>query len=50
MLGQLKKVWINVGPASLCNRDTEDKAGRGKEASIAQHECFKWLHLKETIT
>lgn len=25
---------------SLCNRDNEDKAGRGKEASIAQHGKF----------
>jgi hypothetical protein len=50
MLGQLKKVWINVGPVSLCNRDIEDKAGRGKEASISQHECLKWLDSKKTIT
>jgi len=41
MLGQLKKVWINVGPVSLCNRDIKDKAGRRKEASVAQHECLK---------
>ncbi|KAL3567310.1 hypothetical protein D5086_029961 [Populus alba] len=27
--------------------DIEDKAGRGKEASIAQHECSKWLDSKK---
>ncbi|KAJ6932382.1 hypothetical protein NC651_007962 [Populus alba x Populus x berolinensis] len=27
--------------------DIEDKAGRGKEASIAQHECLKWLDSKK---
>ncbi|KAJ6932273.1 hypothetical protein NC651_007868 [Populus alba x Populus x berolinensis] len=41
-LGQLKRVWIDVGPVSPCNRDIEDKAERGKEASIAQHEYSKW--------
>ena len=40
-------MWINVGPVSLCNRDIEDKAGRGKEASIAQHEYSKWLDSKK---
>ncbi|KAJ6965153.1 scopoletin glucosyltransferase-like [Populus alba x Populus x berolinensis] len=41
-----RKAW-NVGPVSLCNRDTEDKAGRGKETSIDQHECLKWLDSKK---
>jgi hypothetical protein len=36
-----------VGPFSLCNRDIEDKAGQGKEASIAQHECLKGLDSKK---
>ncbi|KAJ6932334.1 hypothetical protein NC651_007917 [Populus alba x Populus x berolinensis] len=27
--------------------DIEDKAGRGKETSIAQHECLKWLDSKK---
>ena len=49
MLGQLKKVWINVAPVSLCNRDIEDKAGRRKEASVAQHECLKWLDSKKSL-
>ncbi|KAJ6965150.1 scopoletin glucosyltransferase-like [Populus alba x Populus x berolinensis] len=35
-----RKAW-NVGPVSLCNRDTEDKAGRGKETSIDQHSQLK---------
>jgi hypothetical protein len=31
MLGQLKKVWINVSPVSLCNKDIEDKAREEKK-------------------
>ncbi|KAJ6932250.1 mediator of RNA polymerase II transcription subunit 15a-like [Populus alba x Populus x berolinensis] len=38
---------LQHGPVSLCNRDIEDKAGRGKEASIAKHECSKWLDSKK---
>ncbi|KAJ6388380.1 hypothetical protein OIU77_026875 [Salix suchowensis] len=41
-----RRAW-NVGPVSLCNRDIEDKSGRGKEASIDQHECLKWLNSKK---
>ncbi|KAJ6948950.1 scopoletin glucosyltransferase-like [Populus alba x Populus x berolinensis] len=41
-----RKAW-NVGPVSLCNRDSEDKAGRGKETSIDQNECLKWLDSKK---
>jgi UDP:flavonoid glycosyltransferase YjiC (YdhE family) len=41
-----RRAW-NVGPVSLCNRDIEDKAGRGKETSIDQHECLKWLDSKK---
>jgi hypothetical protein len=41
-----RRAW-NVGPVSLCNRDIEDKSGRGKEASIDQHECLKWLDSKK---
>ncbi|KAI9402655.1 hypothetical protein POPTR_001G303000v4 [Populus trichocarpa] len=41
-----RRAW-NVGPVSLCNRDTEDKAGRGKETSIDHHECLKWLDSKK---
>ncbi|CAK7329915.1 unnamed protein product [Dovyalis caffra] len=42
-----RRAW-NVGPVSLCNRDVEDKVGRGKEASIDQHECLKWLDSKKS--
>ncbi|KAH7833180.1 hypothetical protein Vadar_003825 [Vaccinium darrowii] len=41
-----RKVW-NIGPVSLCNREVEDKAQRGKEAAIGEHECLKWLDSKE---
>ncbi|KAJ6692500.1 GLYCOSYLTRANSFERASE [Salix purpurea] len=41
-----RRAW-NVGPVSVCNRDIEDKSGRGKEASIDQHECLKWLDSKK---
>ncbi|XP_011000877.1 PREDICTED: scopoletin glucosyltransferase-like [Populus euphratica] len=41
-----RRAW-NVGPVSLCNTDIEDKSGRGKEASIDQHECLKWLDSKK---
>uniref|UniRef100_A0A5B7B9C1 Glycosyltransferase n=1 Tax=Davidia involucrata TaxID=16924 RepID=A0A5B7B9C1_DAVIN len=38
-----RKAW-HIGPVSLCNKDTEDKAQRGKKASI---ECLKWLNSKK---
>ena len=41
-----RKAW-QIGPVSLCNQDTEDKAQRGKEASIDFHECFEWLNSKK---
>ncbi|KEH30902.1 scopoletin glucosyltransferase [Medicago truncatula] len=41
-----RKAW-HLGPVSLCNRDTEEKACRGREASIDEHECLKWLQSKE---
>ncbi|GKV01614.1 hypothetical protein SLEP1_g14159 [Rubroshorea leprosula] len=40
------KEWL-IGPISLYNRGIEDKAHRGKEASIDEHECLKWLDSKE---
>ncbi|THG23394.1 scopoletin glucosyltransferase-like [Camellia sinensis] len=43
---QGRKVW-HIGPVSLCNRDDDDKAQRGKEASIDQHDCLKWLDSKK---
>ncbi|KAI8532777.1 hypothetical protein RHMOL_Rhmol11G0240700 [Rhododendron molle] len=41
-----RRAW-HIGPVSLCNREIEYKAQRGKEASIDQHECLKWLDLKK---
>ncbi|XP_074277112.1 scopoletin glucosyltransferase-like [Silene latifolia] len=40
-----RKVWY-VGPVSLCNRSVEEKAQRGKEASIDEHDCLNWLNSK----
>ncbi|PON88097.1 UDP-glucuronosyl/UDP-glucosyltransferase, partial [Trema orientale] len=40
-----KKAW-HIGPVSLCNKNNEDKARRGKEAAIDDHECLKWLDSK----
>ncbi|KDP24998.1 hypothetical protein JCGZ_23981 [Jatropha curcas] len=42
-----RKAW-HIGPVSLCNRGMEDKAQRGKEASIDEHECLKWLNSKKS--
>ncbi|XP_021298085.1 scopoletin glucosyltransferase-like [Herrania umbratica] len=41
-----RKAW-HIGPVSLCNRATEDKAERGKKSAIDEHECLKWLDSKE---
>jgi abscisate beta-glucosyltransferase len=41
-----KKAWL-VGPASLCNRNVADKAERGKQASIDEQSCLRWLDDKE---
>ncbi|KAK9286791.1 hypothetical protein L1049_015196 [Liquidambar formosana] len=41
-----RKAW-HIGPVSLCYKNADDKAGRGKEASIDEHECLKWLDLKK---
>ncbi|GKV22616.1 hypothetical protein SLEP1_g32472 [Rubroshorea leprosula] len=41
-----RKAW-HIGPVSLCNRRIEDKAERGKKASIDEHECLKWLDSKK---
>ncbi|XP_020236635.1 scopoletin glucosyltransferase [Cajanus cajan] len=41
-----RKAW-HVGPLSLCNRNSQEKANRGKEASIDEHECLKWLDTKK---
>ncbi|KAF7811006.1 scopoletin glucosyltransferase-like [Senna tora] len=41
-----KKAWF-IGPVSLCNRDVKEKSYRGKQASIDEHECLKWLDSKK---
>ncbi|KAH7835329.1 hypothetical protein Vadar_025093 [Vaccinium darrowii] len=41
-----RRAW-HIGPVSLCNREIEDKAQRGKEASIDEHDCLKWLDSKK---
>ncbi|KAK2665040.1 hypothetical protein Ddye_003614 [Dipteronia dyeriana] len=41
-----RKAW-HIGPLSLCNRNLEDKASRGKQASIDDNECLKWLSYKK---
>ncbi|XP_058190880.1 scopoletin glucosyltransferase-like [Rhododendron vialii] len=41
-----RRAW-HIGPVSLCNREIEDKTQRGKEASIDEHECLKWLDSKK---
>ncbi|XP_059652917.1 scopoletin glucosyltransferase-like [Cornus florida] len=41
-----RKAW-HIGPVSLCNREVEDKAQRGKETSIDKLECLKWLDSKK---
>ena len=41
-----RKSW-HIGPVSLCNRENEEKAQRGKEAAIDEHECLKWLDSKK---
>uniref|UniRef100_A0A6P4AE98 Glycosyltransferase n=1 Tax=Ziziphus jujuba TaxID=326968 RepID=A0A6P4AE98_ZIZJJ len=41
-----KKAW-HIGPVSLCNKNVEDKAQRGKTSSIDEHTCLKWLNSKK---
>ncbi|KAM3743258.1 hypothetical protein ACB098_07G130800 [Castanea mollissima] len=41
-----RKAW-HIGKVSLCNKEAEDKAKRGKEASIDEHECLKWLATRK---
>ncbi|KAK9677679.1 hypothetical protein RND81_11G160200 [Saponaria officinalis] len=41
-----RRAW-HVGPVSLCNRATEDKAERGKQAVVNEQECLKWLNSKK---
>ncbi|KAK4563121.1 hypothetical protein RGQ29_005577 [Quercus rubra] len=41
-----RKTW-HIGPVSLCNKNDEDRARRGKEPSIDEHECLRWLGTKK---
>jgi len=41
-----RRAW-HIGPVSLCNRSIEDKAWRGKQASLDKHECLNWLNSKK---
>ncbi|KAJ8622792.1 hypothetical protein MRB53_031321 [Persea americana] len=41
-----KKVWT-IGPVSLCNKETSDKAARGNKASISESQCLTWLDSKK---
>ncbi|KAK9667133.1 hypothetical protein RND81_14G235400 [Saponaria officinalis] len=41
-----RKTW-HVGPVSLINRSFEEKALRGKQASIDEYECLAWLDSKK---
>ncbi|GLU09214.1 hypothetical protein SLE2022_260870 [Rubroshorea leprosula] len=40
------RAW-HIGPVSLCNKGIEDKAERGKKATIDEQECLKWLNSKK---
>ncbi|KAG7622813.1 UDP-glucuronosyl/UDP-glucosyltransferase [Arabidopsis suecica] len=42
----LKRAW-HIGPLSVYNRGFEEKAERGKKASINEVECLKWLDSKK---
>ena len=37
-----EKIWC-IGPVSLCNKDSLDKAQRGNKASTDENKCLKWL-------
>lgn len=41
-----KKAW-HIGPVSLCNKNDSEKARRGNQAGIDEHECLKWLASKK---
>lgn len=40
------RAW-HVGPVSLCNQDTEDKAQRGNSGTMDEDGCLKWLDSKK---
>ncbi|XVE55848.1 hypothetical protein DITRI_Ditri03aG0190300 [Diplodiscus trichospermus] len=41
------KAW-HIGPVSLFNRNADDKAERGYEASFCKHACLSWLDSKKS--
>ncbi|XP_021753346.1 scopoletin glucosyltransferase-like [Chenopodium quinoa] len=41
-----RRAW-HIGPVSLYNRSIEQKSNRGKQASIGEHECLKWLDSRK---
>nr|GMD07171.1 scopoletin glucosyltransferase-like [Ipomoea batatas] len=41
-----KKAW-HIGPVSLCNKETDEKARRGPAAAIGEEECLDWLNSKK---
>ncbi|XP_057546337.1 scopoletin glucosyltransferase-like [Amaranthus tricolor] len=41
-----RRAW-HIGPVSLYNRNIEEKIQRGKQVSIDEHECLKWLNSKK---
>ncbi|EOY32110.1 UDP-glucosyl transferase 73B3, putative [Theobroma cacao] len=41
-----RKTW-HIGPLSLCNSNTDDKAERGNAASVDTIECLRWLDSKK---
>jgi len=41
-----RRAW-HIGPVSLCNRSTKDKAQRGKQAAIDEHKCLRWLDSRK---
>ncbi|VVB10422.1 unnamed protein product [Arabis nemorensis] len=41
-----KRAW-HIGPLSVVNRELQEKAERGKKASIDEVECLKWLDSKK---
>ncbi|XP_065865213.1 scopoletin glucosyltransferase-like [Euphorbia lathyris] len=41
-----RRAW-SIGPISLYSREVQDKAQRGNQASISEHECLEWLNSKK---
>ncbi|CAL1410140.1 unnamed protein product [Linum trigynum] len=41
-----RRAW-SIGPVSLCNVGIEDRASRGKESSIDEHSCLRFLNSKK---